>query len=208
MTSALIVVDVQNDFLPGGALAVGGGDAVIAPVNALLAAFDTAVLTQDWHPHGHISFASSHEGKKPLETVTVSYGTQVLWPDHCVAGTPGAQFSPLLHAERAQCVIRKGFRAERDSYSGFVEADRRTTTGLAGYLRERGVTEVFVCGLATDFCVSWTALDAVAAGFSTTLITDASRAIDVDGSLAAAQQAWQTTGVKTATVAEVLSRFS
>ena len=189
MANALIVVDIQNDFLPGGALAVAEGDAVVAPVNALMPLFDTVVLTADWHPADHASFASEHPGKAPFETIEMPYGTQVLWPQHCVAGSEGAAFAAgLFYVQEpsAMCVIRKGREKDCDSYSGFLAADRKTVTGLAGYLRERCVTDVFVCGLATDFCVTWTALDAAAAGFKTALIEDASRAIDTNGSLAAA----------------------
>lgn len=186
--SCLVVVDVQYDFMPGGALAVARGDEVVPVINALLPRFQNVVLTQDWHPPGHASFASAHAGKKPFETTRLAYGEQVLWPDHCVQGTPGAAIHAGLQATKAQLVIRKGFHDGIDSYSGFVEADRKTSTGLAGYLKERGIRRVFVCGLATDFCVAWTALDARAAGFETTLVEDASRAIDLNGSLA---QAWK-----------------
>jgi len=183
----LVVVDLQNDFMPGGALAVPRGDEVVPLVNRLAVRFDNIVLTQDWHPRRHISFASSHPGKKPFETLQLSYGSQVLWPDHCVQGTPGAVFHPDLNLTKAQLVIRKGHHADIDSYSAFLEADRRTATGLAGYLRERKLEKLYVCGLATDFCVAWTALDARAAGFDTTVIENACRAIDLDGSL---QRAW------------------
>ena len=187
-TDVLIVVDVQNDFLPGGALAVPDGDAVIEPINRLAQAFRHVVLTQDWHPAGHASFASSHSGRQPFETAELSYGSQVLWPDHCIQGTSGAEISRDLGIPHAQLVIRKGHNPEIDSYSGFMEADRKTSTGLAGYLKERGFRRVFCAGLATDFCVAWTALDAQAAGFDTYLIEDASRAIDANGSLARARQ--------------------
>jgi nicotinamidase/pyrazinamidase len=186
--SCLLVVDVQYDFMPGGALAVAKGDEVVPVINALLPRFGNVVLTQDWHPKGHASFASAHAGKKPFETTRLGYGDQVLWPDHCVQGTPGAAIHADLQATKAQLVIRKGFHDGIDSYSGFIEADRRTSTGLAGYLKERGIRKVYVCGLATDFCVAWTALDARRTGFETTLIEDASRAIDLNGSLA---QAWK-----------------
>jgi nicotinamidase/pyrazinamidase len=186
--SCLVVVDVQYDFMPGGALAVANGDEVVPVINALLPRFENVVLTQDWHPRGHASFASAHAGKKPFETTRLPYGEQVLWPDHCVQGTKGAEIHAGLQATKAQLLIRKGFHDSIDSYSGFIEADRKTSTGLAGYLNARGIREVFVCGLATDFCVAWTALDARAAGFETTLIEDASRAIDLNGSLA---QAWK-----------------
>jgi nicotinamidase/pyrazinamidase len=192
----LIVVDVQYDFLPGGALAVPDGDAVIDPINRLGRAFRHVVLTQDWHPEGHASFASSHSGRQPFETTELSYGSQVLWPDHCIQGTPGAEISRDLSIPHAQLVIRKGHNPKIDSYSGFMEADRTTSTGLAGYLRERGFRRVFCAGLATDFCVAWTALDAKAAGFDTHLIEDASRAIDANGSLARAQADLSAAGVQ------------
>ncbi|WP_114945620.1 nicotinamidase [Microvirga calopogonii] len=193
----LIVVDVQVDFLPGGALAVPDGDAVIGPVNRLAKHFRHVVLTQDWHPEGHASFASSHPAKQPFETTELHYGSQVLWPDHCVQGTPGAEISRDLAIPHAQLVIRKGYNAGIDSYSGFKEADRLTSTGLAGYLKERGFRRVFCVGLALDFCVAWTALDAVEAGFETFLIEDASRAIDTNGSLENARQDLKSAGVHT-----------
>lgn len=184
--SVLIVVDVQNDFCPGGNLAVAKGDEVVPVINALAKRFSNIVLTQDWHPPGHASFASSHPGRKPFEIVQMPYGSQVLWPDHCVQGTKGAEFHAGLALSQAHAVIRKGHRREIDSYSGFVEADRRTPTGLTGYLRERGILRVVVMGLATDFCVNWTAQDAARAGFETYVVEDACRAIDLDGSLARA----------------------
>lgn len=185
--TVLLVVDVQNDFCPGGNLAVRDGDAVVPIVNALGRRFRHVVLTQDWHPAGHASFASSHPGRKPFETIELAYGPQVLWPDHCVQGTAGAAFHAALDLPHAEAVIRKGYRPGIDSYSGFVEADRRTRTGLEGYLRERGLARVVVAGLATDFCVSWTAQDAARAGFETVVVEDACRAIDLDGSL---DRAW------------------
>ena len=191
----LLVVDVQNDFLPGGALAVPDGDAVIAPINRLAARVPHLIVTQDWHIPGHASFASSHPGKAPFETVRAAHGEQVLWPDHCVQGTPGAALAPGLAVERAQLVIRKGHHAGVDSYSAFLEADRSTRTGLAGYLRERGLTRLFVAGLATDFCVLWTALDARAEGFSVAVVEDAVRGIDLDGSLARAWAEMERAGV-------------
>ena len=184
---ALIVVDMQNDFLPGGSLAVAGGDEIVGPINALGRRFTNVAMTQDWHPAGHISFASSHNGRRPFETIELAYGTQVLWPDHCVIGSAGADFAPGIVLPHAQMIVRKGFHPDVDSYSGFKEADRATTTGLAGYLRERGFARLFLVGLATDFCVGWTALDARAAGFKTFVIEDACRAIDNAGSL---QNAW------------------
>lgn len=195
MTAALIVVDIQNDFLPGGALAVPRGDETVAIANRLMPLFPTVVLTADWHPADHSSFASQHAGKSPYDVVPMPYGNQVLWPDHCVAGTPGADFAAGLETVRAHAVIRKGTDKNCDSYSGFLAADRKTPTGLAGYLKSRGVTTVFVCGLATDFCVAWTAQDAAVAGFKTYLIEDASRAIDAGGSLAAAMAGLKTAGV-------------
>ncbi len=201
---ALIVVDIQNDFLPGGSLAVAGGDEILEAVNTLIEAFDTVVLTADWHPQNHISFAGNHPGRQTFELIDVAYGKQVLWPSHCVAGTPGAAFCEKLNTDKAAVIVRKGMNVECDSYSGFVEADRKTTTGLAGWLKERGIDEVWVCGLATDFCVAWTAQDAAAAGFKTYLIEDASKAIDIDGSLAAAKSAWEASGVVSANVAQAL----
>ncbi|AWN55578.1 bifunctional nicotinamidase/pyrazinamidase [Methylobacterium sp. 17Sr1-1] len=182
-TDLLLVIDVQADFLPGGALAVPDGDAVIAPINALARRFRHVALTQDWHPAGHASFATSHPGKSPFGTVELAYGTQVLWPEHCVRGTPGAELSPRLDLRHAELIIRKGYRSGIDSYSAFREADRTTPTGLSGYLRERGFTRVFLCGLATDYCVGWSAIDARAAGFQAVVVEDACRAIDLDGSL-------------------------
>jgi nicotinamidase/pyrazinamidase len=192
----LIVVDLQCDFLPGGALAVPDGDAVIKPINRLAQAFHHVVLTQDWHPKGHTSFASSHPGRQPFELVDLHYGPQVLWPDHCVQGTSGAEISRELDIPHAQLVIRKGYNAGIDSYSGFREADRQTSTGLAGYLKERGFRRVFCAGLALDFCVAWTAIDAAEAGFETYLIEDASRAIDANGSLERARQDLEAAGVR------------
>lgn len=194
--ACLVVVDVQNDFVPGGALAVPRGDEIVPLVNRLAARFENVVLTQDWHPRGHISFASSHPGRKPFETIELAYGTQVLWPDHCVQGTAGAALHAELNVAKAQLVIRKGHHAGIDSYSAFLEADRTTPTGLAGYLRERNLDKLYVCGLATDFCVAWTALDARAAGFDTTVIEEACRAIDLDGSLARAWADLTAAGVK------------
>jgi nicotinamidase/pyrazinamidase len=196
--ACLVVVDVQNDFIPGGALAVPQGDEVVPEINRLAARFDDVILTQDWHPRGHASFASSHPGKKPFETIELPYGSQVLWPDHCVQGTAGAAIHPDLNLTKAQLVIRKGHHRDIDSYSAFLEADRETTTGLAGYLKERGFRKLYVCGLATDFCVAWTALDARAAGFDTTVIEDACRAIDLEGSLARAWAEMAAAGVKRA----------
>lgn len=183
----LIVVDLQYDFLPGGSLAVAEGDAIVPLINTLAKKFANVVLTQDWHPADHISFASQHAGKNPFETTELDYGTQVLWPDHCVWNTHGAEISADLDIPHGQLVIRKGFRRGIDSYSGFQEADRETVTGLAGYLGEREAGRLYIVGLATDFCVACTALDGAAAGYDVTIIEDATRAIDSNGSL---QKAW------------------
>lgn len=183
----LLVIDVQVDFLPGGTLAVPEGDAVVGPVNRLLGLFPHAVLTQDWHPPGHVSFASSHPGRAPFDTVALAYGPQMLWPEHCVQGSAGAALGPGLAADRAELVIRKGHNPGVDSYSAFLEADRRTPTGLAGYLRERGFTRVVLCGLATDHCVAWSARDARAAGLEALVVADAVRGLDRDGSV---ERAW------------------
>ena len=191
---ALVVVDVQNDFCPDGALAVAEGDAVVPLANALGQRFRHVILTQDWHPAGHASFASTH-GKAPFETVELSYGTQVLWPDHCVQGTRGAEFHPGLDIPHARAVIRKGLNPAVDSYSGFREADRVSPTGLAGYVGDLGVTRVFLCGLATDFCVAWTAYDARDAGLEVVVVEDACRGIDLNGSLARAQAEMDARGI-------------
>ena len=195
-SAALLIVDIQNDFLPGGALAVAGGDEVIPTVNRVALHFDKIVLTQDWHPPGHISFASTHPGKSPFSTIELPYGRQVLWPDHCVQGTFGARFADKLAVPQAQAVIRKGYHAHTDSYSAFLEADRTTPTGLAGLLRERGVRTVYLCGLALDFCVAWSALDARSAGFEAIVIEDGCRAIDTNGSLDAALRAFDSANVQ------------
>ena len=192
---ALIVIDVQLDFCPGGALAVEDGDAVVASIDAMLDDYAVRVLTQDWHPAGHSSFASTHPGREPFATVEMRYGPQVLWPDHCIQGSDGAGFHPGLRTERADAVIRKGFRAEVDSYSAFFENDHATPTGLEGYLRARGVRAVTFAGLATDFCVAWSALDAARLGFEATVDLAASRAIDLDGSLGAALERLRGAGV-------------
>ncbi|MDC9822613.1 bifunctional nicotinamidase/pyrazinamidase [Devosia sp. ZB163] len=192
----LLVVDLQHDFLPGGQLAVAGGDEIIIPINRLGRRFENVVMTQDWHPPGHISFASSHAGAKPFDIMGLPYGPQVLWPDHCVWETHGAQFSPDIELPHNQLVIRKGHHDVVDSYSGFREADRKTRTGLEGYLKERGIKRLFIAGLATDFCVNWTAVDARAAGFETYVIEDACRAIDTSGSLAQAWADMNAAGVK------------
>jgi nicotinamidase/pyrazinamidase len=192
----LLVVDLQNDFMPGGALAVPDGDAVIPLANALASRFSHVALTQDWHSAGHLSFASSHAGKAAFETILLPYGPQILWPDHCVQGSAGAQFAPAVAMPQAEFVVRKGYRREIDSYSAFCEADRRTRTGLTGYLHERGFTRIYLAGLATDFCVAWSALDARAAGFDVVVIEDACRAIDTGGSLAAAWSGMREAGVQ------------
>jgi nicotinamidase/pyrazinamidase len=192
----LLVIDVQNDFCPGGALAVGEGDAVVPVINRLTERFDHVVLTQDWHPAGHSSFASSHPGSAPFETIAMPYGPQTLWPDHCIQGTAGAAFHSKLRTDRAQLVIRKGFRGAIDSYSAFDENDRRTPTGLAGYLRERGLKRVFLAGLATDYCVYYSAVDARREGFEAIVIESGCRAIDLAGSLAAAWGGMAEAGVQ------------
>jgi nicotinamidase/pyrazinamidase len=195
-TSALLVIDVQNCFLPGGSLAVKEGDQVIAVINKIAKGFAHVVMTQDWHTPGHVSFASSHTGKKPFETVDLKYGKQVLWPDHCVQGTDGAALSKELAIPQAELIIRKGFHKDVDSYSAFTEADGKTTTGLAGYLKARKLKRLFVAGLATDFCVAWTAIDARKAGFETYVVEDACRGIDTQGSLAKAWADMAKAGVK------------
>ena len=192
---ALVVVDMQNDFMPGGALAVADGDAIAPLVNRLMQGFVNVVLTQDWHPPGHVSFASSHPGARPFEVIETPYGSQALWPDHCVQGSPGAALHERLASDRAILILRKGSRRAVDSYSAFAEADRKTSTGLAGFLRDRGVRRVFVCGLATDYCVAWSACDARANGFATLVIEDACRAIDANGSLAQASAKMEAAGV-------------
>jgi nicotinamidase/pyrazinamidase len=183
---ALIVTDVQNDFCPGGALAVPKGDEIVPLVNRLIGRFNHVILTQDWHPSGHSSFASTHKGQ-PFATIRLDYGEQTLWPDHCVQGTRGAEFHPDLVLQHSELVLRKGFRKEIDSYSSFYENDHTTKTGLCGYLRDRGLKRLFMCGLATDFCVAWSALDGRREGFPVVLLEDACRAIDLNGSLAAAR---------------------
>jgi nicotinamidase/pyrazinamidase len=195
-SSALIIVDVQNCFVRGGTLAVEHGAEVIPVINHLAPAFQTVILTQDWHTPGHASFASSHPGKHPFDTVKLAYGDQVLWPDHCVQGTSDAALDAELHVPHAQLILRKGVHKDIDSYSAFMEADRHTPTGLQGYLQQRGIEQLFVTGLATDFCVAWTALDACGLGFETYVIEDACRGIDLKGSLAAAWQNMLSHGVK------------
>ena len=194
--SALLVIDVQNCFLPGGSLAVKEGDQVVPIINRIAKSFANVVMTQDWHTVGHVSFASAHDGKKPFEMIDLSYGKQVLWPDHCVQGTDGASLSKDLSIPQAELIVRKGFHKDVDSYSAFTEADGKTTTGLEAYLKARQVKQLFVAGLATDFCVAWTALDARKAGFETYVVEDACRGIDTQGSLAKAWTDMSEAGVK------------
>jgi nicotinamidase/pyrazinamidase len=199
----LVVIDVQNDFCPGGALAVADGDAVIEAIHRIAPRFQHIVLTQDWHPANHSSFASAHPGKKPFEQIELSYGTQTLWPDHCVQGSKGADLHPALHLPQAELILRKGFRPQIDSYSAFFENDRITPTGLAGYLRERNLTRIFLAGLAYDFCVGYSALDARRLGLSTVVIRDACRAIALDGSVAAIEAEFAKAGVELIECAEL-----
>ena len=191
----ILVIDVQNDFCPGGALAVAGGNEIVAPINALVPDFAVRVFTQDWHPAGHSSFASTHANADPYSLIDMPYGPQVLWPDHCVIGSDGAAFHPDLNTKPADLIVRKGFRAEIDSYSAFFENDHTTPTGLEGYLRTRGVDTVTVVGLATDYCVNYSAVDAAKLGFKVRVIESLSRAIDLNGSLAAAREGMQAAGV-------------
>ena len=195
MASALIVIDVQNDFCPGGALAVPEGDQIVPGINALMDDFDTVVLTQDWHPAGHSSFASSHDGKSPYELIDMPYGPQVLWPDHCVQGSAGSDLHADLNVTRANVIIRKGTNPAIDSYSAFFENDQKTPTGLEGYLKSLAVTEITMVGLATDFCVQFSALDAARLGFKVAVREDLCRAIDLDGSLQAAQNTMDAAGI-------------
>ncbi len=193
---AFLVIDVQNDFCPGGALAVPGGDEVVPRVNELAGHFEHVLLTQDWHPPGHLSFASAHAGKAPYETIALAYGPQILWPDHCVQGTHGAAFHPGLRLGKAHLILRNGFRRAIDSYSAFFENDHRTPTGLAGYLRERGIDTLYLAGLATDFCVKWSALDGRKQGFDVYVVEDAVRGIDAEGSLARAWEEMRRAGIQ------------
>ncbi|WP_085745570.1 bifunctional nicotinamidase/pyrazinamidase [Pseudomonas sp. R45(2017)] len=193
--TALLVIDVQNDFIPGGQLAVPEGDMIVPLINRLAGQFKQVVIAQDWHPAGHASFASSHPGRQPYDVIQLPYGEQTLWPDHCIQGSRGAEFHSGLDLPHAQLVIRKGCNPDIDSYSAFLEADRVTTTGLAGYLKERGVDTVYMVGLALDFCVMFSALDARAAGFNAFVVLDACRAIDLNGSLASAIERMQVAGV-------------
>ncbi|WP_295315666.1 bifunctional nicotinamidase/pyrazinamidase [Roseobacter sp.] len=195
MTTALIVIDVQKDFCPGGALAVPGGDDVVDGINRLMAGAEAVILTQDWHPAGHSSFASSHDGKSPYDMIDMPYGPQVLWPDHCIQGSLGAQFHPALQTDRADMIIRKGYNPAIDSYSALFENDHETPTGLEGYLRTRGITDLTMVGLALDFCVNFSAVDAAKQGFSVTVREDLCRAIDLDGSLSSARAGMQLAGV-------------
>ena len=195
-TDALVVIDVQNDFCPGGALEVPNGDEVVAPINGLMERFRHVLLTQDWHPIDHISFASMHEGRNPFEVIQVDYGSQVLWPNHCVQGTSGAEFHAALNVDSAELVIRKGYRRTIDSYSALFENDRSTSTGLAGYLRDRGFERLFMAGLATDYCVAYSALDGRREGFEIIVIDDACRGIDLEGSVEAAWRQMTDAGVE------------
>jgi nicotinamidase/pyrazinamidase len=200
---ALIVVDMQNDFMPGGALAVPEGDTIVETINRLARQFSNVVLTQDWHCPGHASFASSHPGREVYESFDAFYGPQVLWPDHCVMGTPGADFHPGLDIPHAGLILRKGYHRDVDSYSAFLEADRKTRTGLDGWLASRGITEIVVCGVATDFCVGWTACDARHFGLSVSVIEEASRGIDLDGSMARAHRNMDIAGVNVVTLSQL-----
>ncbi len=195
MSQALVIIDVQNDFCPGGALAVAGGDEIVAGINTLMADFPAVILTQDWHPAGHSSFAASHAGKAPYETTEMPYGQQVLWPDHCIQGSQGADFHADLQTNRADMIVRKGYNPAIDSYSAFFENDHKTPTGLEGYLRTRGITDLTMVGLATDFCVNFSAVDAAHLGFKVNVREDLCRAIDLDGSLAAARDGMRRAGV-------------
>lgn len=200
----LLVVDAQNGFMPGGGLPVADGDAIVPVINRIAPLFANAVITQDWHPADHVSFAANHAGRQPFDTITLPYGEQVLWPVHCVQGTQDAELHPDLQLTQAQLIIRKGFHREVDSYSAFVEADRTTTTGLAAYLQARGIRQLYLCGLATDYCVAWSALDARKAGFAVTVIEDACRAIDLNGSLAKAWADMDAAGVQRVVASDLL----
>ncbi len=202
---ALLVVDIQYDFCPGGALAVPDGDAIIPAVNNLIDHFDVIIQTQDWHPAGHSSFASSHKGKDPFDTIEMDYGTQVLWPDHCVQGSKGAEFHNDLNTLKSQVIIRKGFRKAIDSYSTFFENDQETATGLTGYLKQRGITDLYAVGLATDFCVKWSILDGIDEGFNMHIVEDAVKGIDLNGSLDEAWDEMKKKGVKITQSKDILS---
>jgi nicotinamidase/pyrazinamidase len=201
---ALLIVDVQNDFCPGGALEVPEGDRVVPVINSLLPHFDAVIQTQDWHPAGHHSFASAHNGKEPFDSIEMEYGNQVLWPDHCVQGSEGAAFHPDLETSKTQVIIRKGFRKEIDSYSAFYENDNKTKTGLTGYLKTRGIDTLFVTGLATDFCVKWSVLDGIKDGFNLLVVEDAVLGIDVDGSVDTAWKEMKEAGAKTVNSDQIL----
>jgi len=202
---ALLVVDIQYDFCPGGALAVPDGDAIIPAVNNLIDHFDVIIQTQDWHPAGHSSFASSHKGKDPFDTIEMDYGTQVLWPDHCVQGSKGAEFHNDLNTLKSQVIIRKGFRKAIDSYSTFFENDQETATGLTGYLKQRGITDLYAVGLATDFCVKWSILDGIDEGFTMHIVEDAVKGIDLNGSLDEAWDEMKKKGVRVTQSEDILS---
>ncbi|MCH9851985.1 MAG: bifunctional nicotinamidase/pyrazinamidase [Alphaproteobacteria bacterium] len=193
---ALLVIDVQNDFCPNGSLAVPHGDAIVPVINQLIDRFETVILSQDWHPAGHSSFASSHAGKNPMELIDMPYGKQILWPDHCIQGSKGAEFHADLNSDRADLILRKGYHSSIDSYSAFQENDKQTLTGLTSYLKERGINKLYLTGLATDFCVYFSAIDAVARGFETLVILDACRGINLDGSLETALADMQTNHIK------------
>lgn len=201
---ALLIVDVQNDFCPGGALEVPEGDRVVPVINSLLPHFDAVIQTQDWHPAGHHSFASAHNGKEPFDSIEMEYGNQVLWPDHCVQGSEGAAFHPDLETSKTQVIIRKGFRKEIDSYSAFYENDNKTKTGLTGYLKTRDIDTLFVTGLATDFCVKWSVLDGIKDGFNLLVVEDAVLGIDVDGSVDTAWKEMKEAGAKTVNSDQIL----
>ena len=201
---ALLIVDVQNDFCPGGALEVPEGDRVVPVINSLLPHFDAVIQTQDWHPAGHHSFASAHNGKEPFDSIEMEYGNQVLWPDHCVQGSEGAAFHPDLETSKTQVIIRKGFRKEIDSYSAFYENDNKTKTGLTGYLKTRAIDTLFVTGLATDFCVKWSVLDGIKDGFNLLVVEDAVLGIDVDGSVDTAWKEMREAGAKTVNSDQIL----
>jgi nicotinamidase/pyrazinamidase len=203
-TDALLVIDLQNDFCPGGALAVAGGDEIVPTVNALAERFDHVLLTQDWHPPNHISFASAHPGTQPYTTIAAPYGSQTLWPEHCVQNTPGAELHPGLSVAHAELILRKGFRVNIDSYSAFLENDHFTATGLAGYLRERGLRRLFLCGLAYDYCVRFSAIDGTALDFECLVIEDASRAVGLPGSVRATDQAFEEAGIQRVRAADIL----
>jgi nicotinamidase/pyrazinamidase len=205
-SDALLVVDVQNCFVPGGSLAVTGGDTIVPLINRLARSFENVILTQDWHTPDHVSFASQHPGKKPFELTTLPYGSQVLWPDHCVQGTPGAELVKGLDVPHARLVLRKGFHKGVDSYSAFLEADKKTQTGLSGYLRTANIQRLFLCGLATDYCVAWSALDARKLGFDAAVIEDACRGIDLNGSLAKAWAEMKSAGVSRLGSSDILPR--